>query len=159
MKSIHGFTLFELIVVILIIAIISVFAVPAMSTFFLRQNLTSSAQDLVMTLNKARSKAALERRLVTVNLNPLSSTTDSIDVLVWRPSGKSSLVSSDNTVVFRADGMIQASTTATSPRNSDITFVICDQAQARAKYSKRVVVSRMGVVQQLELVQGGCNAS
>ena len=33
------------------------------------------------------------------------------------------------------------------------------QAQAQAQYSKRIILSRMGTVQQGELVSGSCNAS
>ncbi|PVZ89456.1 prepilin-type cleavage/methylation domain-containing protein [Serratia sp. S1B] len=157
MQSIRGFTLFELIVVVIIIAIISVMAVPAFANMLLKQNLNKSTRDLVIVLEKARSKAALERRSVTVNLNSSSADTDS--TLNWVASGKTALVSTTASIVFRSDGMVQDTTTTTAPLNSDLTLVLCDQAQAQAQYSKRIILSRIGVVQQRDLVTGNCNAS
>ncbi|MHA3059212.1 pilus assembly FimT family protein [Acinetobacter sp. ANC 4636] len=157
MQSIRGFTLFELIVVVIIISIISVMAVPAFANMLLKQNLNKSTRDLVIVLEKARSKAALERRSVTVNLNSSSADTDS--ALNWTASGKAALVSAMTSIVFRSDGMVQDPTTTTAPLNSDLTLVLCDQAQAQAQYSKRIILSRIGVVQQRDLVTGNCNAS
>ncbi|ENV48689.1 hypothetical protein P255_00200 [Acinetobacter brisouii CIP 110357] len=157
MQSIRGFTLFELIVVVIIIAIISVMAVPAFANILLKQNLNKSTRDLVIVLEKARSKAALERRTVTVTLNSSSADTDS--TLNWAASGKAALVSTTTSIVFRSDGMVQDSTTTTSPLSSDLTLVLCDQVQAQAQYSKRIILSRIGVVQQRDLVTGNCNAS
>ncbi|MHA3092569.1 pilus assembly FimT family protein [Acinetobacter brisouii] len=157
MQSIRGFTLFELIVVVIIIAIISVMAVPAFANILLKQNLNKSTRDLVIVLEKARSKAALERRTVTVTLNSSSADTDS--TLNWAASGKAVLVSTTASIVFRSDGMVQDPTTTTAPLNSNLTLVLCDQAQTQAQYSKRIILSRIGVVQQRDLVTGNCNAS
>ncbi|KJV41210.1 pilus assembly FimT family protein [Acinetobacter brisouii] len=157
MQSIRGFTLFELIVVVIVIAIISVMAVPAFANILLKQNLNKSTRDLVIVLEKARSKAALERRTVTVTLNSSSADTDS--TLNWVASGKAALVSTTTSIVFRSDGMVQDPTTTTAPLHSDLTLVLCDQAQAQAQYSKRIILSRIGVVQQRDLVTGNCNAS
>ncbi|WP_111893693.1 Tfp pilus assembly protein FimT/FimU [Acinetobacter sp. MB5] len=157
MKSIQGFTLFELIVVIVIIAILSILAIPAMSTFLLKQNLNASTRDLVIALEKARSKAALDRRSVTISLNSSSADTDS--TLNWTASGKATLVSTTTAIVFRSDGLVQDPTTTTSPLSSDLTLVLCDQTQVNAKYSKKIILSRMGTVQQGDLVTGGCSAS
>ncbi|MHA3055621.1 prepilin-type N-terminal cleavage/methylation domain-containing protein [Acinetobacter sp. ANC 4633] len=152
MQSIRGFTLFELIVVVIIIAIISVMAVPAFANILLKQNLNKSTRDLVIVLEKARSKAALERRTVTVTLNSSSADTDS--TLNWAASGKAALVSTTTSIVFRSDGMVQDPITTT-----DLTLVLCDQTQAQAQYSKRIILSHIGIVQQRDLVTGNCNAN
>lgn len=157
MRSVRGFTLIELMVTIGVMAIITVMAVPSFTNMLLRQNLNASTRSLVITLEKARSKAALERRLVTVALNSSAADTDS--TLNWQPSGKSALISTTTSITFRADGMVQDPTTTAAPLSADMPLVLCDQAQAQAQYSKRIILSRMGVVQQGDLVTGNCNAS
>lgn len=157
MRSVRGFTLIELMVTIGVMAIIAVMAVPSFTNMLLRQNLNASTRSLVITLEKARSKAALERRLVTVALNSSAADTDS--TLNWQPSGKSALISTTTSITFRTDGMVQDPITPTIPLSSDLTLVLCDNAQADAKYSKKIIISRMGTVQQGELVSGSCNAS
>lgn len=172
MRKVWGFTLVELMVTISLMAIIAVIAIPSFNNLMLKQNLNKSTRELVITLNKARSKAALERRLVTVTLKPSSEDTKSTlsedtestlskdeSTLNWVASGKTTLVSTTTAVIFRSDGLVQNSTTATSPLTSDLTLVLCDQPQATAQYSKRITISRMGTVQQGELVSGSCNAS
>lgn len=157
MRSVRGFTLIELMVTIGVMAIIAVIAVPSFNSMLLKQNLNASTRSLVITLEKARSKAALERRLVTVALNSSAADTDS--TLNWQPSGKSTLISTTTSITFRADGMVQDPTTTAAPLSADMSLVLCDQAQAQAQYSKRIILSRMGVVQQGDLVTGNCNAS
>ncbi|WP_374252089.1 Tfp pilus assembly protein FimT/FimU [Acinetobacter brisouii] len=157
MRSVRGFTLVELMITIGVMAIIAVMAVPSFTNMLLKQNLNKSTRDLVIVLEKARSKAALERRTVTVTLNSSSADTDS--TLNWAASGKATLVSTTTSIVFRSDGMVQDPTTTTAPLNSDLTLVLCDQAQAQAQYSKRIILSRIGIVQQRDLATGNCNAS
>ena len=160
MRSVRGFTLIELMVTIGVMAIIAVIAVPSFNSMLLKQNLNASTRSLVITLEKARSKAALERRLVTVALNSSnSSAADTDSTLNWQPSGKSTLISTTTSITFRADGMVQDPTTTAAPLSADMPLVLCDQAQAQAQYSKRIILSRMGVVQQGDLVTGNCNAS
>jgi type IV fimbrial biogenesis protein FimT len=160
MRSVRGFTLIELMVTIGVMAIIAVIAVPSFNSMLLKQNLNASTRSLVITLEKARSKAALERRLVTVALNSSnSSAADTDSTLNWQPSGKSALISTTTSITFRADGMVQDPTTTAAPLSADMRLVLCDQAQAQAQYSKRIILSRMGVVQQGDLVTGNCNAS
>lgn len=172
MRKFWGFTLVELMVTISLMAIIAVIAIPSFNNLMLKQNLNKSTRELVITLNKARSKAALERRLVTVTLKPSSEDTKSTlsedtestlskdeSTLNWVASGKTTLVSTTTAVIFRSDGLVQDPITPTIPLSSTITLVLCDQPQATAQYSKRITISRMGTVQQGELVSGSCNAS
>ena len=172
MRKVWGFTLVELMVTISLMAIIAVIAIPSFNNLMLKQNLNKSTRELVITLNKARSKAALERRLVTVTVKPSSEDTESTlsedtestlskdeSTLNWVASGKTTLVSTTTAVIFRSDGLVQDPITPTIPLSSDLTLVLCDNAQADAKYSKKIIISRMGTVQQGELVSGSCNAS
>ena len=173
MRKVWGFTLVELMVTIGLMAIIATFAIPSFNNLMLKQNLNKSTRELVITLNKARSKAALERRLVTVTLKPSSEDTKSTlsedtestlskgkeSTLNWVASGKTTLVSTTTAVIFRSDGLVQDPITPTIPLSSDLTLVLCDNAQADAKYSKKIIISRMGTVQKGELVSGSCNAS
>lgn len=158
MKKHQGFTLIELIITIAVLAIIATLAVPSFSNMMLSQNLNGSARDLVITLDKARSKAALERREITVIFNTNSSTSfsDNDDTLNWMPSGQTILNSSLASISFRADGMVQDSTTNV-PIASDLTLTLCDQIRNKAKFSKNIMISRMGAIQQSEQVSGGCN--
>ena len=53
----RGFTLVELMITIGVMAIIAVMAVPSFTNMLLKQNLNKSTRDLVIVLEKARSKA------------------------------------------------------------------------------------------------------
>lgn len=157
MRSVRGFTLVELMITIGVMAIIATMAAPAFTKMVLKQNLNKSTRDLVIVLEKARSKAALERRAITVTLNSSSADTDS--TLNWAASGNAILVSTTTSIVFRTDGMVQDPTTTTAPLSSDLTLVLCDQSQLKAQFYKKIILSRMGTVQQGDLVTGSCNAS
>ena len=97
MQNNRGFTLIELMVtiaVLAIIAIIAMIAAPSFSNIILDQNLNRSTQELVGQLNNACSKAVLERRDVTVDLNPDDSDKakgDTDNKLIWIPQKKSNI--------------------------------------------------------------------
>ena len=63
-KKNHGFTLIELMVTIAVMAIIATMAAPSFGNMLNRQDLNKSSQELIAILNKARSVAVLERRVV-----------------------------------------------------------------------------------------------
>ena len=142
----RGFTLVELIVTIAVLAIIETLAVPSFNNILLKQNLKKSTQELASVLVQARSKAALERREVTVQLNT-SAIADSLTQLNWMPEGKAVLkTGSPTSITFLASGLIKNATT-------DTTFTICEKTSG--ELSRTVSISRMGTIQQI--TEGTCS--
>ncbi|TCB81033.1 GspH/FimT family pseudopilin [Acinetobacter sp. ANC 4173] len=146
MRTNRGFTLIELIVTIVVLAIIATMAVPSFSNILLKQNLKKSTQELADVMVQARSKAALERREVTVQLNT-SAVADSLTQLNWMPEGKAVLkTGSPTSITFLASGLIKNAT-------MDTSFTICEKASG--ELSRTVSISRMGTIQQI--VEGTCS--
>ena len=142
----NGFTLIELMVTIAVLAIIAMIAVPSFSNMLLKQNLKKSTQELANVLVQARSKAALERREVTVQLNT-SAVADSLTQLNWMPEGKAVLkTGSPTSITFLATGLIKSAT-------ADTSFTICEKASG--ELSRTVSISRMGTIQQI--TEGTCS--
>ena len=103
----NGFTLIELMVTIAIAAIIATMAAPSMGQWLVRQNLSKSTQELISVLNNARTKAALERKEITVQLNT-SAVADTTSQLNWMPSGKAVLkTGSPTSIVFLPTGLVK----------------------------------------------------
>ena len=140
----NGFTLIELMVTIAVLAIIAMMAAPSFGTMTNKQNLNKSSRELVAVLTQARAKAALERRLVTVQLN--SNASDIPGQLNWAPSGKANLKTAPASIVFLPNGLIQNAI-------GDTAFIICDNA-TDPKYSKTISISRMGTIQSP--AEGNC---
>ncbi len=68
-RSAQGFTLWELIIVLSIVAILSAAALPAMREFGVRANVSTTTNDMVASLNLARSEAVKRGRNVSVVSN------------------------------------------------------------------------------------------
>lgn len=145
----QGFTLIELMITIAIFTIISMMAAPSFGDMMLSQNLNKSTQNLILTLNEARSKAALERRSIRVDLLPNESTpmpTNTPVLVNWRPTGKAILKSgSPVSITFDITG-------AVSGANTDTTFQICNKSGGVK--SKIISISKMGTIQQT--IEGTC---
>lgn len=162
MQNNRGFTLIELMVTIAVMAVIAMMAAPSFSDMFQRQNLNKSTQELILILNKARSVAVLERRVIDVKLATTSSATqvvDTLSTLNWSPSGKSVLkTGSPTTIKFGiTGGVFIADTnhpTSVSPAPSDTAFTICNTSTGTNKKSKTITVSRMGTIQIIS--EGSC---
>lgn len=146
MQKNKGFTLIELMVTIAVLAIIAMIAGPSFSNMLLKQNLKKSTQELANVLVQARSKAVLERREVTVQLNT-SAVADSLTQLNWMPEGKAVLkTGSPTSITFLATGLIKSAT-------ADTSFTICEKASG--ELSRTVSISRMGTIQQI--TEGTCS--
>ena len=145
----QGFTLIELMITIAIFTIISMMAAPSFGDMMLSQNLNKSTQNLILTLNEARSKAALERRSIRVDLLPNESIpmpTNTPVLVNWRPTGKAILKSgSPVSITFDITG-------AVSGANTDTTFQICNKSGGVK--SKIISISKMGTIQQT--TEGTC---
>ncbi len=143
-KKENGFTLIELMVTIAVLAIIATLAAPSFGNLLLKQNLNRSTQDLVATLNAARSTAVLERREVTVDLSKTDQTADTAETRYWLPKGEAVLKSgSPTSITFQLSGAVKdhAANIDTKP------FVICDGNSEPTKVkSKAINVSLMGTI-------------
>jgi len=134
MNKNKGFTLIELLVTIAVLAIIAMFAVPAFSNLVAKQNLNRSTQELKAVFNQARGKAVIERRKITVKLNPDDNDVDTDEQLIWRISGNSILKAGPTSVEFQINGAISS--------GSDINFQLCDSATSTASLSKSFTLSK-----------------
>lgn len=155
MRKTRGFTLIELMVTITVLAVLTVMAIPAFGNLAEKQNLNKSTQALVNQLNNARSKAVLERKNITVNLNPTSAQKtvgdgngDSSTPLIWISQGNAILKSSSPTeITFQLSGGVKDFDVNISGK----PFVICNKNGGNK--SKNISISLMGTVQVSE---GAC---
>ena len=131
-------------VTIALMAIIAVMAAPSFGAMLNKQNLNKSSRELAAILSQARSKAALERREVTVQLNSRAVNED--DTLNWSPEGQAALTTTNTPIVFLPTGLVKGAV-------GDTTFTICDSA-TDGRNAKTISVSRMGTIQTP--VDGAC---
>jgi type IV fimbrial biogenesis protein FimT len=66
MNKMQGFTLVELMITIVVLGILTTIAVPGFQNFVLNSRMSSTANDLVSTLNFARSEAVKQAGNITV---------------------------------------------------------------------------------------------
>lgn len=150
-----GFTMVELLVTISIIAILAVMATPTLVDISTQQNLNKSAVELKGVINMAQSKAAIEKKVITVYVGSRPTTPDD-NVLSWMPSGSSTLATAKETIYMGPNYFIQKSAT-----NADYDgikkFVICDGPTASATSSRVISINRVGLIVDSGTV-GGCSA-
>lgn len=163
MRSESGFTLLELLVTILLAAILVTIAIPSFRNMILDNEITATANALVVGLKVARSDALRESRDVTLcpgsttACNNTGSWTAAWSVWVNR-SGKqtairtngsspTSIVVSQNgstsgtAVGYLPDGTINTAVTPTVP----ITYLVCD-TQRTGETGVEIFVSPTGSV-------------
>ena len=139
-----GFTLIELIITMAVMAIIAMIAAPSLANMLSQQNLNKSSRELAAILSQARSKAAIERREVTVQLGSTAVNDD--DTLNWAPQGDSILITPITSIVFLPTGLVGNAV-------GDTVFTICDST-SNPRNSRTVSISRMGTIQTP--VEGAC---
>ena len=144
-------------VTVAIVAIIAVIAAPSFGNMLNAQNLNKSSQELIGVLNKARSVAVLERRVIEVKLVTTSSAdqmSDTVNRLNWSPSGKSILkAGSVDSIFFGISGGVfikdPSDTTKMIPAATDTVFTVCNAYIKNEKNAKKITVSRMGTIQAI----------
>ena len=67
-RTSSGFSLLELMITVIIGAILAAFALPSFRTYFIRSNISSTANDLLAAMNTARTEAV--KRNVYVRVDP-----------------------------------------------------------------------------------------
>lgn len=174
----QGFTLIELMISIAIFAIMATMAAPSFSDMMLSQNLNKSTQDLILTLNEARSQAVIKRTSVEIYLAPVNKNYQDIvaealkpdpqkkqprlnekTLFIWKPEGKAQLKTGlPISLLFDFNGGVCISDSASQPKclrpldqNTDV-FQICNKLGGTK--SKTVSLSRMGTIQQI--TEGTC---
>lgn len=142
----QGFTLIELMVTIAVMAIIAMMAAPSFGNLIQKQNLNRSTQELIGQLNNARSKAVLERRDVTVQLNSLAA--DTPTQLNWASQDKTILKSGSPTeITFLLSGGVKNFAADINGK----PFIICNESGGNK--SKNISISLMGTI---HVTEGTC---
>lgn len=148
MQKNKGFTLIELMVTVAVMAIIAMMAAPSFGNLLLKQNLNRSTQDLISTLNTARSTAVLERREMTVDLSKTVQTADTAATLYWLPKGEAVLKSGSPTgITFQLSGAVKDHTANIDGK----PFVVCNKTGG--DQAKSISISMMGTIQ---IEEGTC---
>ena len=162
MQKNRGFTLIELMVTIAVLAIIATMAAPAFGDLVTQQKLNSSARELVMAINQAKSQAALVKKSVGLCLGRTQSDSDftktecataTIPEYAAMAADAKTEAEKSRIISVQIDaGVTIGSTSATSVLFSDIgsispstpqTFSFCKSGK-----QKTITVTRLGIVNQ-----------
>lgn len=152
MKNSHGFSMIEIIVTLVIISVLAVIAVPSFKNVMIQEQLNQSATDLITTLQKAQSRALLEKQVMQVYVGTSPTLTDTS--LSWMPSGGSTIKGGAVQIFIGKDGYVQ--TTATTTTFAGVkTFILCSQGET---HSRKITFNRIGVITDSGLREN-CDAS
>lgn len=147
MRDQTGFTLLELLVTLIVFSILAVMAAPMVTSIKTETDLNNSAENLIATIQKAKSAAKKESRVITVNLD--SSAASTATEYSWQASGDARLYKtpSNKAIFFNKEGRLQQSETSATPI-SKVTLGICDSNLN--KYSRQIEINYMGVITDVE---------
>ena len=148
-KSYTGFTLIELMITLVVASIVLTVAAPSFSTFFLKNRMSTQANDLITSLTLARSEAIKRGTSIKV----CSSDDQASCGGTW--SDGWIVITADDTELIRAYGALKGSSTLTAGASSvtytssgflngaQTTFTLCDSTQT-GEQGRQVVVSATG---------------
>jgi prepilin-type N-terminal cleavage/methylation domain-containing protein len=86
-----GFSLLELMIVIIVGAILAALALPSFRTYFIRNNIATTANGLLAAMNTARAEAIKRNAYVRVDPTTCSTADWSYGAFVWVPSATNPL--------------------------------------------------------------------
>ena len=150
MKKKHtGFTLIELMVTLVVASIVLTVGIPSFKSFFLNSRMSTQANDLISSLNLARSEAIRRGTSIKVcSSNDQAScggswedgwiviTADDADLIkvYGALKGASTLTASEADITYTSSGFLSG---------AQITFTLCDSEET-GELGRQVVVSATG---------------
>ena len=150
--KIKGFSMIEMIVTLVIISILSVIAAPSIKSVLIQEHLNQSSSDLIRVLQKAQSRALLEKKVMRVFIGTEPTLNDT--ELSWMPSGEAYIRDGSVSEYIGRDGYIQ--TSATNAAFAGVkNYIICSKG---GTHSRKITVNRLGVITDSG-VRENCNAS
>lgn len=150
--KIKGFSMIEMIVTLVIISILSVIAAPNIKSVLIQEHLNQSASDLIRVLQKAQSRALLEKEVMRVFIGTEPTLNDT--ELSWMPSGEAYIRGGSVSIYIGKNGYIQ--TSATNAAFAGVKdYIICSKG---GTHSRKVTVNRLGVITDSG-VRENCDAS
>lgn len=132
----RGFTLVELMIIVVLLAIVATIAVPNFVQFIRNNQVQAKADEIVTFLQYARSQSIVGREAYEVDMSSSDSWQLGKDLsgsgaerlLVFNTAQAQPRITSltDNTLMFRANGMVRQAAKITVCRNTDFSngFVI-----------------------------------
>ena len=142
-----GFTLIELMVTIAVMAIIAMMAAPSFNEINSNQNLKKSTNTLMQEIKAARTKAILEKRVITLNLASSASNTQT--VLNWTQDGNVVLKTpTNNKLLFNSNGVMTS---------TFFEIVLCKASgatTAKPTTAKKITLTKFGQIEKIE--DGSC---
>ena len=159
-KKNHGFTLIELMVTIAVMAIIATMAAPSFGNLISEQKLNRSVRELVLSINQAKSQAALMKTTVALCLNKTNSddsytktecATALIPSYTTLSTTQKTEVETSRVISVNIDpSVVVESTSATKILFNDIGSINSSETFSFCKSGKRkiVLVTMLGIISQ-----------
>lgn len=134
MKHHQGFTLLELMITIAILAILVAIATPSMRHMIYQSQVASQVRDLSSFIQEVRSKAVIERRPYTLNIN------------TGTASGSSAITGNVGTWESNTD--VQISNTPSSLTFSLLGTVNANEACYAVSHAKDAQIAQVLIISQ-----------